>query len=195
MLKLIRFSDQDFSGLLDHIPDVSNTAKNIFDDIININDCTYVDFIYSTLINHNRLYKEPQFPIRIPRMFIESKTLMVDTVDLMLSGYINTDCPLSDKYSSFFYDDMGSIIDEVLGSVIGPAGDPIVEYEHKIRLEYLMEVIEIVSVIDDYIEGILKGALIGFGEVSTLMVTIAHDSEYLYLILSDEFRSEFSMLY
>ena len=128
-------------------------------------------------------------------MFIESKTLMVDTVDLMLSGYINTDCPLSDKYSSFFYDDIGSIIDEVLGSVIGPVSDPIVEYEHKIRLEYLMEVIEIVSVIDDYIEGILKGALIGFGEVSTLMVTIAHDSEYLYLILSDEFRSEFSMLY
>lgn len=111
---------------------------------------------------------------------------MVDTVDLMLSGYINTDCPLSDKYSSFFYDDIGSIIDEVLGSVIGPAGDPTVEYEHKIRLECLMEVIEIVSVIDDYIEGILKGALVGFGEVSTLMVTIAHDSEYLYLILSDQ---------
>ncbi|QXN70611.1 hypothetical protein AGENTSMITH_207 [Bacillus phage vB_BspM_AgentSmith] len=195
MLKLIRFSDQDFSDLLDHIPDVSNTSKNLFDDIINSNDCTYVDFIYSTLINHNRLYKEPEFPIRIPRMFIESKTLMVDVMELMISGYLNTDCPLSDKYSSFFYDDMNSVIDDVLGVVIGPSNDPVVDYEHKIRLEYLMEVIEIVSVIDDYIEGILKGALIGFGEISSIMVTIAHDSEYLYLILSDEFRHEFSTIY
>lgn len=195
MLKLIRFSDQDFSDLLDHIPDVSNTSKNLFDDIINLNDCTYVDFVYSTLINHNRLYKEPQCPVRIPRMFIESKTLMVDVMELMISGYLNTDCPLSDKYSSFFYDDMNSVIDDILGVVIGPSNDPVVDYEHKIRLEYLMEVIEIVSVIDDYIEGILKGALMGFGEISTIMVTIAHDSEYLYLILSDEFRHEFSTLY
>lgn len=190
MLKLIRFADKDFSELLDNIPDISNSSKNLFDDIINSNDCTYVDFMYSTLINHNRLYQEPEFPVRRPRMFIESKTLMVDVIELMVSGYMNTDCPLSDKYSGYFYDDVNSTIDEVLGVICGPMDDPAVEYEHKVRLEYLLEVIEIVSYMDEYIEGILKGALIGFGEISTVMVTIAHDSEFLYLILSNEFTSE-----
>lgn len=191
MLKLIRFSDKDFGELLENITDVSGASRNLFNDIININDCTYVDFMYSTLINHNRLYREPEFPVRRPRMFIESKTLMIDIMELMVSGYLNTDCPLSDKYSSFLYDDVGSTIDDILGVICGPNGDPTVEYEHKIRLEYLMEVIEIVSYMDDYIESVLKGALVGFGEVSNIMITIAHDSEHLYLILSDEFRNEY----
>lgn len=191
MLKLIRFADRDFAELLDNIPDISNSSKNLFDGIINLNDCTYIDFMYSVLINHNRLYREPEFPVRRPRMFIESKTLLVDTMELMVAGYINKDCPLSDKYSSFFYDDVNSTIDDVMGSICGPSNDPAVEYEHKVRHEYLLEVIEIVCYMDEFIESILKGALIGFGEISTLMVTIAHDSEFLYLILSDEFSSEY----